>query len=129
MPTPNRPLSPCLPAMRLEGAATEPRRWTPPAQVATLRLSARDVLDVVQVGSRYSVSVTLAPAARPTGQVDDLNERLVHAARFLTYRAALRLQARVARAGRLDVAHWLWEPREHGRFVAPPVATPYDVER
>ena len=129
MPTPNRPLSPCLPAMRLEGAATEPRRWTPPPPVATLRLTARDLLEVVQVGPRYAVAVTLAPAARPTGQTDDLNERLTHQARFVTYAAALRLQARVARAGRIDVTRWLWEAREHGRFVAPPVAVPYDVER
>lgn len=131
MPTPSRPprLSPCLPAMRSPDPGCPTRRWTPPQQTCTLALSARDLVEVVQLGTRYAVAVRLAPAGRPTGQVDDLDERLVHAARFLTYRAALRLQARVARAGRLDVAHWLWEPREHGRLVAPPVATPYDVER
>lgn len=129
MPTPNRPLSPCLPAMRLEGAPSAPRRWTPPATTGNLSLSPRDLVEVVQVGPRYAVAVTLAPAARPTGQVDDLNERLTHAARFLTYAAAMRLCARVARAGRIDVTRWLWEAREHGRFVAPPVAVPYNVER
>ena len=126
MPTAHRPLSPCLPAMRLSSSSSKPVA-RPSAR--TLRLSPRDLLEITQIGTRYSVAVRLAPAARPTGQTDDVDERLIHAARFSSYAAALRLQARVARAGALDVAHWVWTPREHGRFVASPTATPYDVEK
>lgn len=125
MPTPRQ--SPCLPAMPRRDDGRPPRRWLPPG--ATLALTASDQVTVAQVGARYAACVILAPAARPTGQTDDLDERLVHAARFRSYAAALRLVARISRSRALNVTHWLWEPREHGRFVAPPVATPYDVER
>ena len=121
--------TPCLPAMIRTDDRRPARRWAPPI-TGNLALSPRDQVAVIQLaGGRYSVAVTLAPAPRPTGQTDDLNERLVHGARFSSYAAAMRLCARVARAGRIDVTRWLWEPREHGRFVAPPVAVPYDVER
>jgi hypothetical protein len=92
-------------------------------------LTDRDLLKVERVApSRYSVVLVLAPAARPTTQTDDMDERLVHAARFGSFAAAMRLAARIRRAGSIDVSRWLWTPREHGRFVAPPVATAYDVE-
>jgi len=94
-----------------------------------IQLTPRDRLHVVQLDGRYSVAVTLAPGARPTTQTDDLDERLVHEGRFRTFAGALRLQARVARAQRIDVTRWTWTPREHGRFVAEPVATPYEIDR
>ena len=96
---------------------------------ATLALTDRDLLKVERVATgRYSVVLCLAPAARPTSQTDDMDERLVHAARFASFASAMRLCARIRRAGCIDVTRWLWTPREHGRFVAPPVAVAYDVE-
>ena len=94
-----------------------------------LTLGPRDRVTVANVAGRYAAAVVLSPASRPTGQTDDVDERLIHAARFATYAGALRLVARIARAGRIDVAQWLWTPREHGRFVAAPVAVPYNVDR
>lgn len=94
----------------------------------SLALTPRDVVRVVNVSGRYAVAVVLAPGARPTSQTDDVDEALVHAARFKTYAAALRLSARIVRAGRLDVSCWTWQPRPHGRLVADPVATPYNVD-
>ena len=93
-----------------------------------LSLSPRDAVRVVNVSGRYAVAVVLAPGPRPTSQTDDLDESLVHAARFKTYAAALRLCARVVRAGRIDAARWTWTPRPHGRLVAEPIAQPYNVE-
>ena len=94
-----------------------------------LTLSPRDRVMVANVGGRYAATVVLSPAPRPTSQTDDVDERLIHAARFATYAGALRLVARIARAGRIDVSRWLWTPRDHGRFVASPTATPYEVDR
>ena len=95
----------------------------------TLALTPRDVVRVSNVAGRYAVTVVLAPGSRPTSQTDDVDEALTHAARFATYAAALRLCARVVRAGRIDVSRWTWTPRPHGRLVAEPVAKPYAVDR
>jgi hypothetical protein len=92
-----------------------------------IRLSRHDRLDVREARGRYSVTLHLAPAMRPTGQTDDLRESVVHAARFSSLEAAFRLLQRVQARGYIDARHWLWTPREHGRFVEPPVAVPYDI--
>ena len=94
----------------------------------SIPLTPRDVVRVANVGGRYAVVVVLAPGSRPTSQTDDVDEALTHAARFRTYAAALRLSARIVRAGRLDVSRWTWTPRPHGRLVADPVAKPYNVD-
>lgn len=95
----------------------------------TIKLSARDRVQVTPVAGRYSVSVTLAPGPRPTTQVDDGDERLLHGARFRTAAAATALLRRVLAEGAIDLSCWTWTPREHGRLVGYPLATPYQVER
>jgi hypothetical protein len=94
-----------------------------------LTLTPRDRVTVVPLSGRYIVTITLSPAPRPTSQTDDLDERLIHAARFKSYASAMRLCARVVKAGRIDVTRWLWTPRPHGRFVDEPVAVPFEVDR
>jgi hypothetical protein len=87
-----------------------------------LKLTDRDRLTIHPQGARWVVRLQLGTAVRPYSQPDDLDAPLTHYALFPTRRDAEELLRRIVWAGAVDERHWLWTPREAGRFGGEPVA-------
>jgi len=94
-----------------------------------MRIGPKDRLSTAAIpqGDSWVVQLRLASSGAAYARPDDGEAVLTHYARLPTYRDARELLARIQAAGRIDLEHWLWEPRLATRLGRLPLARPQYV--